>query len=97
VYGEAGVREPTSPRKRSGLATRNVPFGLPDVDVTLGVLTLLAIIAKVGTGAFVPFEYDALEGVLRLNALTAKKRRAVSMQRRRDKLQLDCKFLRWCH
>jgi NitT/TauT family transport system permease protein len=36
-------------------ATRNVRFGLPDVAVALGVLTLLAIIAKVGAGAFVPF------------------------------------------
>jgi NitT/TauT family transport system permease protein len=34
---------------------QNVGFGLPDVAVTLGVLTLLAIIAKVGAGAFVPF------------------------------------------
>jgi len=36
-------------------ATRTLPFGLPDVAVTLGVLTLLAIVAKVGAGAFVPF------------------------------------------
>jgi len=35
--------------------TRTLPFGLPDVAVTLGVLTLLAIVAKVGAGAFVPF------------------------------------------
>lgn len=36
-------------------ATRSVPFGLADVAVTLGVLTLLALIVKVGAGAFVPF------------------------------------------
>jgi NitT/TauT family transport system permease protein len=36
-------------------AARNIPFGLADVAVTLGVLTLLAIIAKVGAAAFVPF------------------------------------------
>ncbi len=36
-------------------ATRYLPFGLADVAVTLGVLTLLALIAKVGAGAFVPF------------------------------------------
>jgi NitT/TauT family transport system permease protein len=36
-------------------ATRKIPFGLPDVAVTLGVLVLLASIAKVGAGAFVPF------------------------------------------
>src|ERR1700678_2358753 len=36
-------------------AARNARFGLPDVAVTLGVLTLLAVIAKVGAGAFVPF------------------------------------------
>jgi NitT/TauT family transport system permease protein len=35
--------------------TRTLPFGLPDVAVTLGVLTLLAVVAKVGAGAFVPF------------------------------------------
>lgn len=35
--------------------SRNAPFGLPDVAVTLGVLALLAIIARVGAGAFVPF------------------------------------------
>ena len=39
----------------TGAATRNLPVGLPDVAVTLGVLTLLAIIAKVGAGAFAPF------------------------------------------
>jgi len=40
-------------------ATRSVPFALPDVTVTLGVLTLLAIIAKVGAGAFVPFTAES--------------------------------------
>jgi NitT/TauT family transport system permease protein len=34
---------------------RRFPFGLADVAVTLGVLTILALIAKVGAGAFVPF------------------------------------------
>jgi NitT/TauT family transport system permease protein len=36
-------------------ANRRLPFGVADVAVTLGVLTLLAVIAKVGAGAFVPF------------------------------------------
>jgi len=36
-------------------ATRRLPFGLADVAVTLGVLSLLALVAKVGAGAFVPF------------------------------------------
>jgi NitT/TauT family transport system permease protein len=39
----------------SSPSTRRPSFGMADVAVTLGVLTLLAVIAKVGAGAFVPF------------------------------------------
>jgi len=39
----------------SSSSARRFPFTLADVAVALGFLTLLAVVAKVGAGAFVPF------------------------------------------
>src|SRR5579863_7932051 len=51
VVPSAAIRS-DHPRLAGG---RRFPFGLADVAVTLGVLTILALVAKVGAGAFVPF------------------------------------------
>lgn len=52
---------------RSAVQRQRTSFGLPDLVLFLGTMVLLALIARVGAGAFVPFTPPAIVPHIDLN------------------------------